>query len=648
MSTTRTTDGSIVVEIADRGVGMIDHELSDANQRLGGPSSVDVSASRRMGLFVVGRLGARHGIGVQLSSTGAVGSGGGLTASVTVPASLVPSSQPDEAGRPIGIPSAAGVPAQGSSAQGSSVFGVPPQRAGMNGNGRAGSLSALVAGTDGPANPTGVFDAPRNAGSDSPLFATPPPTNGSPPGLPTRRPGSSILPDRPPVPSERPDPAVAGQAAADRAAAQNAREVAGQARLDQEAAESAVQDRAVAHPVDSYDEQDPGTRNRAMNGTHPNGSHPNPGPGPVGRPPAPTAGSPGEPKGDPPAEADSAAPRPEPDPAESPDGVVPDPGSGALPQRDGTAATIVPPSPPTMPIPLVGRTPTAGAQPAAQPGAQPTTRPADTWELVQPRSDANLDRRPERSAPGPQPLVQGRPPAAMPSTSRTESAPFQRPDELFAPSVPVIAEPEASIPDRQGDDNGHRSGFDLGETTPIFAEIASAWFRSNRPVPVNWETDEARPEPEPVRPQPEVRGAPSSALFRPARPVAPSTSPAVEHARESAVSTSTDREFTTAADEGWRAANGIETDRADELTAAGLPKRRPRARLVPGSAGSAVLAPPVTAARSAETIRGRLASYQQGVRQARESRMRGDTGAATAGSGTEPATAGGNHDEESS
>ncbi|MDN5920271.1 MAG: nitrate- and nitrite sensing domain-containing protein, partial [Pseudonocardia sp.] len=53
MSTTRTTDESLLIEISDRGVGMADAELSDANQRLSGPSEVDVSASRRMGLFVV-------------------------------------------------------------------------------------------------------------------------------------------------------------------------------------------------------------------------------------------------------------------------------------------------------------------------------------------------------------------------------------------------------------------------------------------------------------------------------------------------------------------------------------------------------------------------------------------------------------------
>jgi hypothetical protein len=99
------------------------------------------------------------------------------------------------------------------------------------------------------------------------------------------------------------------------------------------------------------------------------------------------------------------------------------------------------------------------------------------------------------------------------------------------------------------------------------------------------------------------------------------------------------------ADEGWRAATGAVEERQDELTAAGLPKRRPRARLVPGSAGSSVLAPPAGTTRSAESIRGRLASYQQGVRQGRESRVRG---VQQNNGGTGPANAGGNHDEETS
>jgi hypothetical protein len=110
-----------------------------------------------------------------------------------------------------------------------------------------------------------------------------------------------------------------------------------------------------------------------------------------------------------------------------------------------------------------------------------------------------------------------------------------------------------------------------------------------------------------------------------------------------------DQEFASLADEGWRAASGV-VDQSDELTPAGLPKRRPRARLVPGSAGSAVMAPPVSSSRSAETVRGRLASYQHGVRQGRESRLRGEAAESGTGTngGTKPANAGVNHDEESS
>ena len=62
-----------------------------------------------------------------------------------------------------------------------------------------------------------------------------------------------------------------------------------------------------------------------------------------------------------------------------------------------------------------------------------------------------------------------------------------------------------------------------------------------------------------------------------------------------------------------------------------------------------MLAPLATPTRSAESIRGRLASYQQGVRLGRESRLRGDDGVdAAPNGGTEQANAHGNHDEESS
>jgi hypothetical protein len=292
--------------------------------------------------------------------------------------------------------------------------------------------------------------------------------------------------------------------------------------------------------------------------------------------------------------------------------------------------------------------------------------------------------------------------------------------------------------DPDGELPGHdpnASAFDLGETTPIFEEIASAWFRSNRPVPVSWESDTgshpvvpqatstpvpqdtdpngvARPNasapsraadgwgdtrspvgtpadgwssvgrpasgpadiladagvdtPPSARPAapsavppsgvPSPPSAPAAAVPPSALPPAPSAYPAAQAGRPAydpadtpaapapRLPEPTPADFSTEADEGWLAASGAVADRPDELTAAGLPKRRPRARLIPGSAGSAVLAPAVTAARSAESIRGRLASYQQGVRQGRETRLRGFGDDQPA----PPAAPGADHDEESS
>jgi hypothetical protein len=58
--------GGVLVEITDEGLGIPNQELADANWRLDHPPVIDVGVSRRMGLFVVGRLAARHGIRVRL------------------------------------------------------------------------------------------------------------------------------------------------------------------------------------------------------------------------------------------------------------------------------------------------------------------------------------------------------------------------------------------------------------------------------------------------------------------------------------------------------------------------------------------------------------------------------------------------------
>jgi Histidine kinase-, DNA gyrase B-, and HSP90-like ATPase len=74
-----------VVEIEDRGLGMSDEELIQANERLANPPEIDFALSRVLGLYVVGRLGQRHGIKVQLRHSWY----GGVTALTLLPHGLL-------------------------------------------------------------------------------------------------------------------------------------------------------------------------------------------------------------------------------------------------------------------------------------------------------------------------------------------------------------------------------------------------------------------------------------------------------------------------------------------------------------------------------------------------------------------------------
>jgi HAMP domain-containing protein len=74
-----------IVEVEDRGLGMSDEELLEANERLANPPAIDFAVSRMLGLFVVSRLARRYGIRVQLRHS----TYGGITAMVMLPASVV-------------------------------------------------------------------------------------------------------------------------------------------------------------------------------------------------------------------------------------------------------------------------------------------------------------------------------------------------------------------------------------------------------------------------------------------------------------------------------------------------------------------------------------------------------------------------------
>jgi signal transduction histidine kinase len=77
----RLVSGGVLIEITDEGLGIPEPELAHANWRLDNPPVIDVAVSRRMGLFVVGRLAARHGVKVRLRRAPS----GGLSALIWVP-----------------------------------------------------------------------------------------------------------------------------------------------------------------------------------------------------------------------------------------------------------------------------------------------------------------------------------------------------------------------------------------------------------------------------------------------------------------------------------------------------------------------------------------------------------------------------------
>ncbi|MFK0220241.1 nitrate- and nitrite sensing domain-containing protein [Streptomyces vinaceus] len=74
-----------VLEVEDRGLGMGPESLREANRRIEQSESLDLFDSDRLGLFVVSRLSARHGVRVHLRTSPY----GGTTAVVLLPNSLL-------------------------------------------------------------------------------------------------------------------------------------------------------------------------------------------------------------------------------------------------------------------------------------------------------------------------------------------------------------------------------------------------------------------------------------------------------------------------------------------------------------------------------------------------------------------------------
>ncbi|MCF6526555.1 nitrate- and nitrite sensing domain-containing protein [Streptomyces sp. JJ36] len=163
-------DGRVLVEIHDTGIGLSPEDLSSINERLANPPTVDVSVSRRMGLFVVGRLSLRHGIRIQLRPSDS----GGTTALVMLPVDVAQGAGQGAKGRPgggNGAPGGPGAPKGGGLA--AALQREPRPGAGAPGGAPRGEVAggarpALTGGSGlptrpvGPASPAGAGGTPVN------------------------------------------------------------------------------------------------------------------------------------------------------------------------------------------------------------------------------------------------------------------------------------------------------------------------------------------------------------------------------------------------------------------------------------------------------------------------------------------------------
>jgi len=80
-----TVGTGVAVEVEDRGLGMTSADLARTNAILASPPGFDLAGGEHLGMFVVGQLAARHGIGVSLRRSHY----GGVTAVVLLPNSIV-------------------------------------------------------------------------------------------------------------------------------------------------------------------------------------------------------------------------------------------------------------------------------------------------------------------------------------------------------------------------------------------------------------------------------------------------------------------------------------------------------------------------------------------------------------------------------
>ena len=559
-------DGRVLVEIHDTGIGLSPDDLAEINERLANPPVVDVSVSRRMGLFVVGRLSLRHGIRIQLRPSDS----GGTTALVMLPVDVTNAAERRGGTAGPGQQRPQGAPGQGGQNPGApGSVGMQQQRGAMP---QAPGRAPLGGGPSG--GPGGRPSLPPQPGPQQSGL----PQRGDTPGLPQ---GSS--PMGAPAPGGRPggqqQPAHAQQDPTLRTMAQQG---PGPQQRGPQGPQQGMQQPGMQPPV-PLDEQGLWSEQPQHGSPAPTGRPQ----APAGRPPVP-AGQPLAPAGQPlaPDNMDSTA-------------------QFARPHFDEEPARPIPPQPmPPRPV-----------EPQAFAPQQP--------------------QRPQQQMPSQQPVPQQQAPSqpvALPSA-----------DAASHPLTRALPPAEAGA-----------------GSSPIFEAMESNWFRSGRAdrmraVQVTAPAETAGPEqaapqapaaqrpsqnrfqrPGTSAPQPPVQQGPGSVQppqQQSAYPQRPGTSApaadapfgAPQRAQRGvgegmpAGASAAGQWRTSANDEVWRRAEQVREPSAGGVLPSGLPRRVPKANLVPGTAESAPPEGPQSqVSRSPEEVRGRLTNLRRGIQQGRQ------------------------------
>ncbi|MFI1763334.1 nitrate- and nitrite sensing domain-containing protein [Streptomyces sp. NPDC020800] len=604
-------DGRVLIEIHDTGIGLSPEDLAAINERLASPPTVDVSVSRRMGLFVVGRLSQRHGIRIQLRPSDS----GGTTALVMLPVDVAQGGKKPAPGKP-GAPAPTGGPAAAQAAA-----GVAAARRNNGGGGQGGALGAAPSG----GGRLGAGPGPRGqvGSAQGPRAALPGAGQGGRPGAP----GAARGPQGPGAAQQgRPAPAGAGPGAfggGQNPGAPQGRQAAGQGGPAQDAfggrgpapqrggAGSADQDRQPQLPprggpraelpganppsrtqdwsdnaqapvsrasLDAprgHDEQDPSQTARMPRIDDRQG-------------PGSASGIPAIPRSD--AQNPAATgefPRPD---------FGLDASTGQYPRPDLNGAST---SQNTGQFARPGTqqangqyAPQGGGRPDQQGGDSPYVRSdifgtsgagqqdsQSTGQFAAPQAyDAGFDS----SSTG-QHALPGRPGQGPANAGRSERPqPGGRGDfgDRRPPAAqrPARQEPEA-LPPASGPGDGR---------TPLYDTLETNWFHGSQ----QGQPDNAQ------APAPQQQSAPAPAPQRPA--------------------SATGSWRTSPNDEFVRQAERVRQPAAGGVTTSGLPRRVPRANLVPGTAQQQQHQAGPQVSRAPDDVRGRLTNLRRGIAQGRQ------------------------------